>query len=280
VVVNTPIIDFHFHVTTEGDYSEWLKGWLMEHGGEATLSHVRRVLSSPQAILEYLDEQGVDYAVALAETNPLITGTISNERVAELCRSSDRLIPFANINPYITADLAGELRHCVNDLGCRGLKLYPTYQHFYVNDARLYPLYDEAQRLGVPILVHTGSSNFRGARLKYGDPIHIDDVAVDFPELTTIMAHSGRGLWYDIAFLLAQLHRNVYMEITGLPPLKLPAYFPNLERNADKIIFGSDWPALTDIRGNVAAVRSLELSEESKAKILGGNAARVLGLVK
>ena len=280
MVVNMPIIDFHFHVTTEGEYSEWLKGWLREHGGEATLTHTRRVLSSPQAILEYLDEQGVDYAVALAETNPLITGTISNERVAELCRSSDRLIPFANINPYITADLAGELRHCVNDLGCRGLKLYPTYQHFYVNDARLYPLYDEAQRLGVPILVHTGSSNFRGARLKYGNPIHIDDVAVDFPELTTIMAHSGRGLWYDTAFLLAQLHGSVYMEITGLPPLKLPAYFPNLERNADKIIFGSDWPALTDIRGNIAAVRSLELSEESKAKILGGNAARVLGLVK
>jgi predicted TIM-barrel fold metal-dependent hydrolase len=280
VVMNTPIIDFHFHVTTANEYSEWFIGWLGEYAGEATLAHLRQVLSSPQAILEYLDEQGVDYAVALAETNPLITGTSPNERVAELCRSSDRLIPFANINPYVTADLAGELRHCVNDLGCWGLKLYPTYQHFYVNDARLYPLYDEAQRLGVPIMVHTGSSVFRGARLKYGDPLYVDDVVVDFPELTMIMAHSGRGFWYEAAFFMAQLHRNVYMEITGLPPLKLPAYFPNLERNADKIIFGSDWPALTDIRGNIAAVRSLELSEESKAKILGGNAARVLGLLK
>jgi len=280
VVMNTPIIDFHFHVTTADEYSEWFMGWLGEYAGEATLARLRQVLSSPQAILEYLDEQGVDYAVALAETNPLITGTSPNERVAELCRSSDRLIPFANINPYVTADLVGELRHCVNDLGCCGLKLYPTYQHFYVNDARLYPLYDEAQRLSVPIMVHTGSSVFRGARLKYGDPLYVDDVVVDFPELTMIMAHSGRGFWYDAAFFMAQLHRNVYMEITGLPPLKLPAYFPNLERNADKIIFGSDWPALTDIRGNIAAVRSLELSEESKAKILGGNAARVLGLTK
>jgi hypothetical protein len=278
--MTAPIIDFHFHVTTASEYSEWFTGWLREYGGEATLAHLRQVLSSPQAILEYLDEQGVDYAVALAETNPLITGTSPNERVAELCRSSDRLIPFANINPYVTADLAGELRHCVNDLGCRGLKLYPTYQHFYVNDARLYPLYDEAQRLGVPIMVHTGSSVFRGARLKYGDPLYVDDVVVDFPELTMIMAHSGRGFWYEAAFFMAQLHRNVYMEITGLPPLKLHAYFPNLERNADKIIFGSDWPSLTDIRGNIAAVRSLTLSEESKAKILGGNAARVLGLAK
>lgn len=280
MVMTAPIIDFHFHVTTASEYSEWFTGWLREYGGEATLAHLRQVLSSPQAILEYLDEQGVDYAVALAETNPLITGTSPNERVAELCRSSDRLIPFANINPYVTADLAGELRHCVNDLGCRGLKLYPTYQHFYVNDARLYPLYDEAQRLGVPIMVHTGSSVFRGARLKYGDPLYVDDVVVDFPELTMIMAHSGRGFWYEAAFFMAQLHRNVYMEITGLPPLKLHAYFPNLERNADKIIFGSDWPSLTDIRGNIAAVRSLTLSEESKAKILGGNAARVLGLAK
>ena len=68
------------------------------------------------------------------------------------------------------------------------------------------------------------------------------------------------------------------MEITGLPPLKLPVYFPSLERNADKIILGPDWPALTDIKGNITAVRSLSLSEESKAKILGGNAARVLRL--
>jgi predicted TIM-barrel fold metal-dependent hydrolase len=278
MAMNPPIVDFHFHVTTADEYTDWFHDWLKEYAGEESIVHLRRVLSSPEAMLSYLDEQGIDYAVALAETNPLISGTSPNERVADFCRGSDRLIAFANINPYITADLASELRHCVNDLGCRGLKLYPTYQHFYVNDSRLYPMYAEAQRLGVPILVHTGSSVFRGARLKYGDPLYLDDVVVDFPELVVVMAHSGRGFWYDAAFFLAQLHQNVYMEITGLPPLKLPAYFPNLERNADKIIFGSDWPAITDIKGNIADVRSLPLSEESKAKILGGNAARLLGL--
>jgi predicted TIM-barrel fold metal-dependent hydrolase len=278
MAMNSPIVDFHFHVTTEDEYTDWFLGWLREYAGEETLAHLRQVLSSPQAMLDYLDQQGVDYAVALAESNALITGTSPNERVAEFCQASERLIPFANINPFVTADLASELRHCVNDLGCRGLKLYPTYQHFYVNESRLYPLYAEAQRLGVPVMVHTGSSVFRGARLKYGDPLYVDDVVVDFPELTMVMAHSGRGFWYDTAFFLAQLHENVYMEVTGLPPHKLPSYFPNLERNADKTIFGSDWPAVTDIKGNIAAIRSLSLKEESKAKILGGNAARLLGL--
>lgn len=278
MAMSSPVIDFHFHVTTADEYTDWFLDWLRDYGGEETLAHLRHVLSSPQAMLEYLDEQGIDYAVALAETNPLITGTSPNDRVAEFCRASERLIPFANINPFITADLVSELRRCVADLGFRGLKLYPTYQHFYVNDERIYPLYAEAQRLAVPIMVHTGSSVFRGARLKYGDPLYLDDVVVDFPELTIIMAHSGRGFWYDAAFFLAQLHPNIYMEITGLPPVRLPTYFPNLERNAAKIIFGSDWPAVTDIKGNIAAIRSLAIREESKKAILGGNAARVLGL--
>ncbi len=278
MAMNVPVIDFHFHVTSADEYTDWFLNWLRGYAGEETLTHLRRVLSSPQAMLGYLDEQGIDYAVALAETNPLTTGTSPNDRVAEFCRASERLIPFANINPFVIADLVNELQRCVSDLGFRGLKLYPTYQHFYVNDVRLYPLYAEAQRLGVPIMVHTGSSVFRGARLKYGDPLHLDDVVTDFPQLTIIMAHSGRGFWYDAAFFLAQLHPHVYMEITGLPPRKLLTYFPNLERNADKIIFGSDWPAITDIRSNIATIWALPLKEETKAKILGGNAARLLCL--
>ncbi|EFK09369.1 amidohydrolase family protein [delta proteobacterium NaphS2] len=272
-----PVIDFHIHVTLPKEYAPWFLEWLRPILEGDPAKELRRVLQTPQAMLEYLDDQGIDYAVCLAETNPLVTGVSTNERVAEFCSYSPRLIPFANINPYIVADLASELERCV-EMGHRGLKLYPSYQHFYPNNHRLYPLYAKAQDMKIPVMFHTGTSTFPGARIKYSDPLVLDDVAVDFPELTLIMAHSGRGFWYDRAFSLARMHAHIYLEITGLPPKKLPLYFPDLEKLADKVIFGSDWPAVTNIAGNIAAIRSLPFADETKEKILGLNAAQVLGL--
>jgi predicted TIM-barrel fold metal-dependent hydrolase len=127
-------------------------------------------------------------------------------------------------------------------------------------------------------LIHTGSSVFKGSRLKYGDPLHLDDVATDFPELNLVMAHSGRGFWYDRAFFLSRLHANIYMELSGLPPSKLLTYFPELARNTDKVIFGSDWPAVPRIKENMDAIRALALPPDGVENIMGGNAARLLKL--
>jgi len=162
----------------------------------------------------------------------------------------------------------------------RGLKLGPTYGHFYPNDAVLYPAYAVAQEKGIPVLVHTGTSVFKGSKLKYGAPLLLDEIAVDFPDLVIVQAHSGRGFWYDQAFTLARYHQNVYMELAGLPPHKLFIYFPQLERLADKVLFGSDYPGVPSLRGNIEAIRALPLSEEAKEKILGGNARRLLGVGK
>jgi predicted TIM-barrel fold metal-dependent hydrolase len=140
----------------------------------------------------------------------------------------------------------------------------------------MYPLYHAAQELGIPVLVHTGSSVFKGTRMKYGDPLHLDDVAVDFPRLNLVMAHAGRGFWYDRAFFLSKLHFNVYMEVSGLPPSKLLTYFPELDRITEKVIFGSDWPGMPWIRRNMEAIGRLPLSAEGVDNILGGNAARLL----
>jgi hypothetical protein len=272
----TPVIDFHMHTGLYHESHPWVAEWIGTQVDDPE-AFVQDVLT-PEGIVRYLRDNGVDYAVALAELSPITTGTLSNEKVSALCQEVDQLIPFCNVNPALVADLAGELERYVSEMGFRGVKLYPTYQQFYANDSRLYPLYAKAQEKGIPVMIHTGSSIFRGSRLKYGDPLYMDDVAVDFPELILLMEHSGRGFWYNRAYFLAKLHANVYMEISGLPPQKLLNYFPELERVADKVIFGSDWPGMPHIRRNIEAIRSLPLEEETKEKILGGNAARILGL--
>ncbi|UCC76063.1 MAG: amidohydrolase, partial [Anaerolineales bacterium] len=272
----TPIIDFHLHAGLYHELHPWVIEW-MKNELEDPQSFVSDILTR-ERIVSYLADNGVDYAVALAELSPITTGVLSNEGVAELCQGINRLIPFCNINPFLVADLADQLERYVTEMGFRGVKLYPTYQHFYANESRLYPLYAKAQELQIPVMIHTGSSIFRGARLKYGDPLYMDDVAVDFPDLTLLMVHSGRGFWYDRAYFLAKLHANMYMEISGLPPQKLLVYFPELEQVADKVVFGSDWPGMPHIKRNIETIRGLPLKEETKEKILGGNAARILGL--
>lgn len=236
--------------------------------------------TAPDKYLEVLDGAGVEFAVVVAELAPITSAIASNETIERLCSASPRLIPFASINPYLTAHPTRELERLVLKLGFRGLKLYPTYQQYYLNDPMLYPLYAKAQELRIPVMWHTGSSVFPASRLKYGDPLHGDDVAVDFPDLTLIMAHSGRPIWYDHAYTLARLHENVYMELAGLPPQRLLNYFPELERVADKVLFGSDWPSIptATIRRNIEIIRGLPLSEKAKEQILGANAARILRL--
>lgn len=274
-----PVVDFHVHPAHYETYHSSMLEWVSQvYGSADILGSLAEKCSDPGVFLELLDEAGVDFAVILAELSPTTTGIASNELVRDFCQGQERLIPFACINPYLTSDPARELCRLVEREGFRGLKLYPAYNYFYPNDRELYPVYAAAQDLGIPVMVHTGSSVFRGARLKYADPLFLDDVAVDFPELNLLAVHSGRGFWYDRAFFLARLHPNLYMEISGLPPQRLLSYFPEFERNADKIIYGSDWPGVPHLVGNVRRIKELPISQEVKDKILGLNAARLLGI--
>lgn len=271
------VVDFHIHPVVEGSANPWIIEWMRESFGPGLEEHMA-AFADPANLAAFLQASGVDYACILAEDSPATTGVVSNEKVARLCEGRPEFIPFATLNPYTTNRPGRELRRLATELGFRGLKLYPTYQFFYPSDREIYPIYAVAEELGLPVMFHTGSSVFQGARIKYGDPLYLDDVAVDFPDLTLVMAHSGRGFWYDRAFFLARLHANLYLEISGLPPKRLPELFPELERLADKVIFGSDWPAVPDVAANIQAVRELPLAAETKDKILGGNAARLLGL--
>lgn len=271
-------VDFHVHLATyDGFLHPWVVDWMRLAHPVGYEEYVARY-SDPGAFEALLQEEGVDYACILAELTPVTTGICSNDSVREFCRGRRSLIPFCDINPYLHTDLAAELRRKVESEGFRGIKLYPSYQHYYLNEPRMYPLYRAAEELGIPVLIHTGSSVFKGTRLKYANPLHLDDVAVDFPSLNLVMAHAGRGFWYDRAFFLSKLHPNVYMELSGLPPAKLMSYFPELARNTEKTIFGSDWPGMPRIRRNMDAIAGLPLPPEGVAAILGGNAARLLNL--
>lgn len=270
------VIDFHTHyVRKELLNPTWLN--YLESINPEFYSKIDDFSSNPELFSTYLRSQGIRYAVVLPECAPATSGYVPTEEVIEFCRNQEMLIPFASLNPNVHYDLIERLEDYVNIGGIKGVKLHPSYQFFYPNEARLYPLYQKAQELGLPVIFHIGSSIFRGTRLKYCDPIYLDDIAVDFPNLKIIMAHSGRGFWYSECFSLSRIHKNVYMDITGLPPQNLLNYFPELEKNAEKIIFGSDWPTMpTSIKKNIEAIKSLPLKDKTIESILFRNATKIL----
>jgi predicted TIM-barrel fold metal-dependent hydrolase len=131
-------------------------------------------------------------------------------------------------------------------------------------------VYERAQAARIPVTIHTGTSVFPGARSRFGDPMDADDVAVDFPKLTILLAHGGRPLWMDAAFFLVRRHPNVYLELSGIPPSKLLEYFPRLQEIAGKTVWGTDWPSpgVMSMRRNVDEFVALALDEASKRRIL------------
>lgn len=273
-----PTVDFHIHLAAYTSFHQGAYQWFARSFPSIQAYEVfSQKYADPQAFLSLMDQAGLDYGVILAEVSPLTTGIAGNDLVASFCQASPRLIPFATFNPSLQGDMAGALREAVQAHGFKGLKLYPTYNHFYPNDPIMYPLYAEAQALGLPILFHTGSSIFPNSRIKYGNPLFYDDIAIDFPDLTIIMAHGGRGPWYEEAMTMIRLHQNIFIDLAGLPPKNLLTYFPEMDRFGHKFVFGSDWPG-ADMKDNMEALKKLPLSRESREGILGENARKILSL--
>ena len=167
----------------------------------------------------------------------------------------------------------------------RGFKFHPSLQAFEPNDRRHYPLYDQLQSLGVPALFHTGQTGIgaglpggRGVKLRYSDPMLLDDVAADFPDLTIIMAHPSVP-WQDAAISVATHKANVYIDLSGWSPKYFP---PQLVQAANtrlrtKVLFGSDYPLLRPERW-VRDFDRLDIRPEVRPLIMKDNAVRVLGL--
>ena len=271
-------IDFHVHVFRIGQFGEEARR-LVERSNPGLLAG--RPLTEeavPRARLEAeLDAAGVATAVLLPQETPGVGIDVPTAYVLDYCRGAERLIPFASLNPLTEPDPVARLRRWAEE-GARGLKLYPSYQFFYPNDPRLYPVYQQAMELGWPVVFHTGSSIFPGSRLKYALPLHLDDVAVDFPELRIVLAHAGRPAWTAEAAALARLHANVYLDIAGLPPHTLLRYLPDLPRLAEKAVFGSDWPSTPSIAQTVRGILTLALGAEQLERIFRRTATALLGL--
>jgi predicted TIM-barrel fold metal-dependent hydrolase len=163
------------------------------------------------------------------------------------------------------------------DLGAVAVKLHPVHGCFSPGDREVYAVYRVCEERGVPVIFHSGVSSFPGSRSSFGDPALLVDVVEDFPSVQFVFAHGGRGWWYDTAAFLALAKPNVWLDLAGLPPRKLPEYYArfDLRRLAARWIFGTDWPGVPGAARNVAALRGLGLGEDLLAGVLSGNAAKV-----
>jgi uncharacterized protein len=240
---------------------------------------------SADRFLKHLDAEGIERAVLVNYVSPDLMGFTDsvNGYIAEYCRGhADRLVPMGSVHPRFSKDPGGDVDRLA-EIGVKALKVHPPHQLFFPNDYRtgrlpqLEALYRRAAANRLPVMFHTGTSIFPGARNVYGDPITIDDVAVDFPDLTIVLAHGGRPLWGDTAFFLVRRFPNVYMDISGIPPKAVLKMFPRLEEISHKVLFGSDWPgpAVPAISRNVLEIEALPLTDAARTRILRDNALSV-----
>ncbi len=247
-------------------------------------AQIEEFCRSPKAFLRHLDACGVERAVLINYVAPEVIGFTAgvNQFVADYVKEDPRrLIPCGSLHPRHTRNILADVEQLVK-LGIRLIKIHPPHQLLFPNDYRagvkeLEIIYRAAEANGIPVMFHTGTSIFPGARNKYGDPIHVDDVAVDFPKLKILLAHGGRPLWMETAFFLVRRHPNVYLDISGIPPKALLKYFPRLHQIAAKTLFGTDWPGpgVPDIKRNLDDFRALPLPEPARQQILSQTALSI-----
>lgn len=211
---------------------------------------------------------------------------VSNEEIAGLAAEhADVVIPFASIDPHSGTAGVRSVRRLVDHHGVRGFKFHPNQQAFFPNDPEYYPLYRAMADTGLPVVFHSGHTGVGagqpgggGIRLKFSNPLFLDDVAVDFPEMPIVIAHPSFP-WQDEALSVALHKIKVHIDLSGWSPKYFP---PNLVQYAntllkDRVLFGSDYPVITPDRW-LADFERLEIKPEVRPLILKDNAVRLLGL--
>jgi predicted TIM-barrel fold metal-dependent hydrolase len=275
-----PLVDVHLHAanrpTLKLPWATWVQGFADDIGRLYDDSG----LVIPAAFDAMLAAEGVDTALLMSEYSPKVTGTQAIEdNLAIAAADPGRIKVIGSVNPHLHYPVDEEVRRQLA-LGAVALKIHPVHAGAAANDRMLYPAYEACQAAGVPVVVHCGTSTFPGSSNAFGDPIVLDDVLRDFRSLTLVLAHGGRGWWYDAAAFLALSHERVWIELSGLPPSRLRDYYArqNWGRLTKRMIFGTDWPGIPGIAANARTVARLMPDEDTAAAVLAGNALRVYNL--
>lgn len=240
----------------------------------------------PKALAEYYRSRKMAFVIFAVDEHLTGRPRVTNEEVIRFASdNADVAIPFASIDPHRGPEGVREAKRLVSDKLVRGLKLHPPVQKFFPDDKMVYPLYEVFAEARLPVLFHTGHSGIGtgmpgggGVRLKYGNPMPIDDVAVDFPEMPIILAHPSFP-WQDEAISICLHKPSVYIDLSGWSP----KYFsPTLVQYAntrlkEKVLFGSDYPFITPDRW-IADFEKLEIRSEVRPLILKENAVKLLAL--
>lgn len=285
-----PVTDIHVHIQPWERLHPEARAVMSR--GRPDYESLSAMMHDPQAVLARMDEDGIDRIGLINYVAPRLMGFTDtvNEWVADIAKADPRrLLPFGGLDPRdskVAQDPRGAVDGLV-DLGIRALKIHPPHQEFRVNAYRagageehlpaLAGIYRRAQEVGLPLMVHTGTSVFPGARSRYGDPMDCDDIGIDFPQLTMILAHCGRPLWAPSAIFIIRRFPNAFIDLSSIPPQRLLHYIPMLDKLANKCLWGTDWPGpgAPTMDHNLKQFIDLGLSDESRRAILHDNAARL-----
>jgi predicted TIM-barrel fold metal-dependent hydrolase len=273
------LVDAHLHVprlaTLKPAWLTWADRFSRGHDWRSAYSDAGEPV--PERLDALLDREGVDRALLFCEYSPRATGIQPIEDNLPLVSfNPTRFRLVANINPHLHHPIASEVERQL-DLGAVALKVHPVHGGFSPADRELYDAYAVCAERGVPVILHSGTSSFPGARARFGDPALILDVVEDFPQVQFVFAHGGRGWWYDTAAFLALAKPNVWLDLSGLPPAKLPDYYQrfDLPRLATKWIFGTDWPGVPGTADNARGLVRLGLPDDVLRGVWSGNAAKL-----
>lgn len=276
-----PLVDVHLHAARLPTLKLPQDTWLQGFGADDVMAvYDETGTMLPARFDALLEREGVDVGLVMSEYSPRVTGMQVIEDMLPLAaHNPSRVKVIGSVNPHLHYPADEEVGRQLA-LGAVAIKVHPVHAGIAANDRRLYPAYAACQAAGVPVVVHCGTSTFPGASNIFADPAVLDDVLRDFRSLTLVLAHGGRGWWYDAAAFFALSHSRVWIELSGLPPSRLRGYYArhNWTRLTKRMIFGTDWPGVPGISANARAVAALMPDEDTAAAVLSGNALRVYNL--